>query len=448
MQKKSLLALLLALMMLLSGCALVSVDTAKDNARVIVDVNGETVTKAVISASVQNQISMYESYNQIYSAYYGISNYYPTDTATVTSQVIDAYVNQLVSQQKAKELGLYEMTEEEQAAVDADGKAHYDSFIQSVASTYMPGSTLEGDELTAAAEKYVAEHEVTTVDGRSTLADFVAAAADEKAVEKLEANMIKDVAVTDEEIQADYDAKVESAKTSYEADPNAYGTAVNGGSTVYYAPAGYRMVKHILVKVSDEDSAAATEKQTALTTAQTALTDAQAALDAAAEDADKTALQAAVEAAQKAVDEAQKAYDEAHAAGMANAKAKADALYAQITAEGGDFEAILADNNGDAAQPANGYAIREGFTSFVESFTNAALALKNVGDVTEPVESTYGYHIIKYVADVAEGPVALDTVKDGISSALLTNKQNEMLTETLAKYVSEATVKTYPDRMN
>ncbi len=74
----------------------------------------------------------------------------------------------------------------------------------------------------------MAEHEVTTVDGRSTLADFVAAAADEKAVEKLEANMIKDVAVTDEEIQADYDAKVESAKTSYEADPNAYGTAVNG----------------------------------------------------------------------------------------------------------------------------------------------------------------------------------------------------------------------------
>ena len=42
MQKKSLLALLLALMMLLSGCALVTVDTEKDNARTIIDVNGET----------------------------------------------------------------------------------------------------------------------------------------------------------------------------------------------------------------------------------------------------------------------------------------------------------------------------------------------------------------------------------------------------------------------
>ena len=448
MQKKSLLALLLALTVLLSGCALVTVDTAKDNARVIVDVNGETVTKAVIHAAVDNQVSTYEYYNQLYSAYYGISDLYSTDEATITAEVIDAYVQQLVCQQKAKELGLYEMTEEEQAEVDAKGKENYDSFIQSVISTYMPGSTLEGDELTAAAEKYVADNAVATVDGRSTLADFVAAAADEKAVAKLDEYMIKDVTVTDEEIQADYDAKVESAKADYEADPNAYGTAVNGGSTVYYAPAGYRMVKQILIKVSDEDSAVTTEKQTALATAQTALTDAQAALDSAAEDADKTALQAAVDEAQKAVDEAQAAYDEAQAAGMANAKAIADGIYTQLTAEGADFETLLAENNADTGEPANGYAICEGFTSFVESFTNGAMALANVGDVSEPVESTYGYHIIKYVSAVEEGPVALDTVKDTISSALLTAKQNDVTAETIAQYVSEAKVKTYPERIH
>ena len=448
MQKKTLLALLLALAMLLSGCALVTVDTAKDNARVIVDVNGETVNKAVIHAAVDNQISMYEYYNQLYSSYYGISDLYSTDEATVTAEIIDTYVNQLVNQQKAKELGLYEMTEEEQAEVDANGKEYYDSFIQSVISTYMPGSTLEGDELTAAAEKYVADNAITTVDGRSTLADFVASAADSKAIEKLEAYIIKDVAVTDEEIQADFDAKVESAKADYEADPNAYGTAVNGGSTVYYAPAGYRMVKHILIKVSDEDSAVTTEKQTALASAQTALTDAQDALNSAAEDADKTALQAAVDEAQKAVDEAQAAYDEASATGLANAKAIADGIYAQLTDEGADFETLLADNNADTAEPDAGYAICEGFTSFVESFTNASMALEKVGDISEPVESTYGYHIIKYVADVAEGPVDLETVKDGISSDLLTTKQNEVTTATIAQYVSEANVKTYPERMN
>ena len=434
MQKKSLLALLLALTMLLSGCALVTVDTEKDNARVIVDVNGETVSKAVIHAAVDNQIANNQYYNQLYSSYYGISNLYPTDEATVTGEVIDSYVNQLASQQKAKELGLYEMTEEEQAHVDEHAKESYDSFIQSVISTYMPGSKLEGEELTAAAEKYVADNQVTTVDGRSTLADFAAAAADEVALEKLSDYIIKDVAVTDEEIQADYDAKVENAKTSYEADRNAYGIAVNGGSTVYYAPAGYRMIKHILVQITDEDNAVITEKQTALTAAQTAL-------DGAAEDADKTALQAAV-------DEAQAALDEARAAGLAEAKVKADALYAQLTGEGVDFDTLLAENNGDPGQPAGGYAICEGFTSFVEPFTNGALALEKVGDVSEPVESTYGYHIIKYVADVEEGPVDLATVKDGISSSLLTAKQNEVTEATLAQYVSEAKVKTYPERMN
>ncbi len=445
MQKKTLLALLLALTVLLSGCALVTVDTAKDNARVIVDVNGETVSKAVISAAIQNTISQNEYYNQLYASY-GMSGSFTTDEAAVTSQIIDTYVSQLVNQQKARELGLYEMTEEEQAHVDEHAKEHYDSFIQSVISTYLPGSKLEGDALTAAAEKYVADHEVATVDGRSTLADFAASAADEEALEKLNEYIIKDVAVSEEEIQADYDAKVAADKEKYDADPNAYGTAVNGGTAAYYAPAGYRMVKHILLRVAEEDSAVTNEKQQALTDSETALAAAQEALDSAAEDADKAALQAALDEAQKAHDEALTAYVDAQMAGMANAKAKADEIYAQVTAEGADFDAILADNNNDPGQPAAGYAIREGFTDFVESFVTGGMALENVGDISEPIESTYGYHILKYVAPVEEGAVALDTVKDAISSALLNTKQTETTNATLAQYLSEATVKTYPER--
>ena len=448
MQKKSLLALLLALTMLLSGCALITVDTQKDNARVIVDVNGETVTKAVIHAAVDNQISTYEYYNQLYYTYYGISDVYSTDETAITADVIDAYVQQLVCQQKAKELGLYEMTEEEQAEVEENGKTNYDSFLESVVSTYMPGTTLEGDELTAAAEKYVADNGVATVDGRSTLADFVASAADEKALEKLSDYIIKDVTVSDEEIQADFDAKVETAKASYEADISAYGTDVSNGATVYYAPAGYRMVKHILVKISEEDSADTAEKQSALVECENALADAQAALEAAAEDADKDALQAAVDEAQKAKDEALVVYVDAQTGGMNKAKEKADEIYNQLVNEGADFDALLAEYNEDTGEPEQGYAICEGNTTFVESFTNGAMALENVGDVSEPVESSYGYHIIKYVAAVEEGPVDIETVKEGISSALLSTKQNDVTNQTIAQYVSEAKVKTYPERMN
>lgn len=432
MRKKSVLALLLALVMILSGCTLVTKDEEKDNARVIIDVNGETVDKQTIVSSVRSQISQNEQYNQLFQAYYGYGNMYPTDEATVTSQVIESYTTNLVLKQKAAALGMDQMTDEEKAHAEEHAKEYYNSFLQSVISAYLPNSGLEGDELTAAAEKYVADNAIKTADGRFTYDDFLKTALENEAIEKLEADIVKDVTVTEEEIKADFDAKVEEAKAAMEADPDAYGKNVMNGTTVYYAPAGYRMVKHILVAVSDEDSKAADEAQTALTEAQDALTN-------AAEDADKDALQAAVDAAQAA-------YDEAKAAGMANAKAKADEVYAKATAEGADFDALISEYSTDH-MPETGYAIREGFASFVEPFVTGAMALQNVGDVSEPVETAYGYHIIKYVSDVQEGPVDLETVRESISSSLLSTKKDELTDATIKQWIDEANVKTFLDRM-
>ena len=135
------------------------------------------------------------------------------------------------------------------------------------------------------------------------------------------------------------------------------------------------------------------------------------------------------------------------AAAFANIKEKADEVYAKATAEGADFDALIAEYSTDS-MPSEGYAIREGFSTFVEPFVTGAMALANPGDVSEPVESTYGYHIIQYVSDVEEGPVDLETVRDTISAALLSTKQNETLADTMAQYVSEAQVKTFLDRLD
>ena len=432
MRKKSVLALLLALMMILSGCTLVTKDEEKDNARVIIDVNGETVTKHVVTAAVQNQISQNEYYNQMFAAY-GYSGVYSTDEATVTAQVIDSFVENLVLKQKAYAMGMNELTDEEKAKAEEHAKEYYESFLSSVISAYLPNSGLEGDDLNAAAEKYVAENDIKTADGRSTYEDFLQSAIDEQAIEKLKADIVKDVTVTEEEIQADFDAKVESDKADSETNADNYGYNLMNNIAVYYAPAGYRMVKQILITVSDEDSKAADE-------ANTALTEAKNALESAGEDADKDALQAAVDAAQAA-------YDEAKATGMANAKAKAEEVLALATAEGADFDALVSEYSSDN-MPESGYAVREGFAYFVEPFVNGAMALQNVGDISEPVESSYGYHIIKYVSDVAEGPVDIETVRAGITDSLLMAKQDELTETTIKQWISEANAKTYPDRLN
>lgn len=427
MQKKMLLALLLAASLLLSGCALITVDEEVDNARVVVEVNGDVVRKGTLNNAIDYQIEQNQYMEQMY-AMFGMNYSLPTDRATVMEDVVDQLIESMVLDQKAKELGLTEMTEEENAAINEAAETEYQNYLQQIADYYLTDSELEGEALLAEAEKYMAENNLGT---KEAIVDSVT---NEKVMEKLRAYAIKDVAVTEEEIVAAYDSKVEEAKANYAENLPGYGSAVNNGGDPYYAPAGYRFVKQVLVKFTEEDNAAVAEAQAALTAAQQALVE-------AAEDADKDALNAAIA-------DAEAALTAANETAKANIKEKVDSIYAAAIAEGADFAALVAEHNEDAGMPEMGYAVCEGFTDFVQSFTDAAMALENVGDVSEPVESTYGFHILQYSADIAEGAVALESVHDALQEELLTAKQDETYTATVETWVSEATVVTYLDRMN
>ena len=89
-----------------------------------------------------------------------------------------------------------------------------------------------------------------------------------------------------------------------------------------------------------------------------------------------------------------------------------------------------------------GYAVAADMTNFDSAFVEAAMALEKPGDISGKVKGTsYGYYIIRYESDEAEGPVSLDAVKDGISSSLLSTKQTSTYNDTLAQWVEEAGIK-------
>ena len=52
-----------------------------------------------------------------------------------------------------------------------------------------------------------------------------------------------------------------------------------------------------------------------------------------------------------------------------------------------------------------------------------------------------GYYIIRYVADEPEGPVALDTVREEIHTAMLTARQNEAYNAAVTEWIEAAPVK-------
>ncbi|MDO4838207.1 MAG: peptidylprolyl isomerase [Clostridia bacterium] len=495
MHKKALLALLLAVTMLLSGCALIEKDEAVDRATEIIKVGDNVHTKG----EIQDQVNYQLNYMSLIYSMYGMS-YDTTDAdniSSVTDSVIDSLIENDVKNMKIKELGLDQLTEEETAELENEIADDWQSTRDQVQSYYLSDTELTGAELEKAIDETCEEYGIT-------YESVVESTKETYLQNKLKSETVKDVAVTDEELQTELDSKAESAKTTYTSSPASYGTAVNNGTTVYYRPAGYRMVKQILVKFTENDQAVIDELTTLHSDAETAVTEATTALtDLGVEDADALAAQVTVtvEAAEETAEDAatttdlvatdtdltatatdltvknanvtevttaftEEVTDEVAEAAKTLAQAKAEEAfyadqlaaaktqaYANIAAKAdeilakipdGDWDTLMAEYTedpgmqGDAATAKTGYAVSEATTNMDTAFTTAALALANVGDVSDKVEGIYGYYIIKYVSDVTEGPVSLDEVRDTLTESVLTTKQNNTYDEAVEQWVSEA----------
>ena len=78
----------------------------------------------------------------------------------------------------------------------------------------------------------------------------------------------------------------------------------------------------------------------------------------------------------------------------------------------------------------------ENSTRWDANFKNAAMALSNVGDVTEtPAIGSSGIHIIRYESDVAAGPVDLESVRDALYEETLNNAKSTHLSEAINSWV-------------
>ena len=405
MRKKALLAALMAMILLLSGCALVVKDEAVDNATEIIRMGDQVITKDKVKAQVENQL--YYMANQYAMYGYNIDTTDPDVIAQAQSAAVEALKNDLALTAKAKELGLDQLTDEEKETVANNAKETYDIW-----ANYVKPSDTEGmdeEAIAKACEDNLKELGITM--------DSITESETKTVLEsKLKEYAIKDVTVTEEEIKDSYDTLVERDKGTYEGKAGSWATAANNGTTLYYTPAGVRRVKQILTKFKDEDKTAIDEANKQVTSANTARTTAQNKIDAAQEtldaegatEEDKAKAQEDLDAAKQELDEADKALAAASAAvqeatdkAFANIDADTDAILAQL-AEGADWQALMDEKNQDPGMKDNekGYAVAADMTGFDSAFVEAAMALEKPGDYSGKVKgSSYGYYIIRYEGD-------------------------------------------------
>lgn len=116
---------------------------------------------------------------------------------------------------------------------------------------------------------------------------------------------------------------------------------------------------------------------------------------------------------------------------------------------GEDFEALLAEYGTDPGMKdeanAAGYLVGEG-ASYVESFLTAALALTKDGDVSDPVQSDYGWHIIKRVSTEPAHEIPYADVKDAFDLYEQSLNQEQYYSDIVTKWVADTSLVTkFPD---
>ena len=415
MRKRVILALVLVLALLMStSCSLIIKDEAVDMAPPVIEVAGQTFTKGEVKAQTE---AIHDYNEQMYYYYYGTSYDRTSEAAMADAQeqAIQSLIESAVVDAKLAEYGFDSFTEEELAEIEATAQEDYELYHDTVKNFYFGASELTGDELEAAIQEEMAAMGYPNYEALLEETKYA------KSQEKLIAEINKDVTVSEEELTTEYNARVESAKASYEAAAYMYGTALTNGETPYYAPAGYRYVKHILLQFAEADA--------------TVISDLENQIANLAEGEDAAELNEKLAAAKE------QAY--------LNLVPTIDEINAKL-AEGAEFDALITEYNEDPGMNADsiGYAVCATSVDWVNEFKDASMALANVGDVSAPVRSDYGIHIIKYQSDIAEGEIGLENVREALSAEMQATKESNNIETSLAQWVEEANAVIHEKELN
>ena len=445
------LGLTLVLALVLSGCNLIEIDAKmqadediaeidKAYSTVVATYDGGEIT---VGETLGDFNSMYNEMYYMYS-YFGIPMGHEQEHAIIEDTLTQHVRSEVAAAHYDAE---HSLSQEELDEAAASAQANYDANLE-----YAMESA-EGDNDNQRAENarvmmYAAGMDYDTLYANAVLN------AKHAAMEELLRDEITEL--TDEELQAAYDEKVAEQQESY-TDGTSFESAMSGGNEIVcWRPDGYRAVKHILVRPSDETMSAYSTAASALSSAQYVLDSLNDELDAANDDeaveGERTPeeIQADIEEAQIELENCENDVADAAQACLDEVQDVTDEIYGRLEA-GESFEDLIAEYGEDPGMQneptmTSGYYVSSESTAWEVNFRDAAMALNQVGDYTaEPVVSGSGVHIIQYTADVLGGEVGLDEVRDALYEEALENAKAAHATETIDAWVEEVNPVYYVD---
>jgi hypothetical protein len=489
MKKRLLAALLAAGLLLLSGCELVSVNRDRDKAQVVATVGGVVITKAELYEMVANELA---------SQQYAIDPWDEKMDSELRASVdelmvsrLDAYVEELVVKLVCERD--YPLTEEEEKELADQSKSYFDFIKLMLGYDEADPSAYEGD-IEKDVDDYLASQ-------GSTRESFAKVARLNFMYSKVRDALTKDVSATDAQVLARYQKDLESQKNAYATGAKSgYEKAVTQsdiGDYTLYKPVDYAFVRHILIMYTDaqkqrfDDAQADIDDafedqdtvQSAYDTAKAAVSAAQAEiltvqkdLDLARQnnDAAKVSQYQGVIDADKAIVSAQTLEMNKQAALLVKMNANVqkaeqamatlqaillkahrktvDTIMAKLLA-GESFESLMEQYNEDGGKQSGamhgvGYLVSPDDTTYDPAFKSAAFSMNTRGQVSDPVMSQFGVHIL-YMMYTPQEEVDLpyDLVKYIVKAGEDATVIDEFWENKVQELQKQFTIKKWPNRV-
>ena len=408
----------------------------------LVTVNGEDIM------SDNSEVNYWISYY----LYQLASSGYDTSDAEMLN-LVNQYslyntIRYFVIRQKAAELGLDQVSDEERAKLESGARENWEQAVQSYTQNVTDEST--EDEKAAARADAIAALKADGYEEETYVSEYVDSEITNLLITRLMDHVSAGTEVTDEEIQAHFNELVEEDKANYADDISNYEFYTQYyQQPSYYTPEGYRGVNHILLKVDEallntwKDLSARLEEQKSAEAEPEETPEEPeegASAEATPEAAEPTETPAPtaepvteemVEAAKQAVlDSVQPTVDEIMA------KLKDGATFDELILEYGTDPGMQ-----DEATRSTGYPVHKDSIIWDPAFTAGAIALEKIGDVSEPILGQYGVHILHYLRDIPAGAIELtDEMKKEFHDELLDEKRSAALNTALEQWITESAI--------
>lgn len=399
-----LLSVLLVVSMLLGACAVKQEEDTStpgpvpdNNAAIVVaEVNGEPIYKSDYDdmfARIANSM--------------GVTNDAElANNPQMQTLVLDNVIAEKVVMAKITEKGYMDFTSEELADAEKKAQESLDYYIQYQLPTIQQelGEGYTEEQLQAKVKEY--EQQILD-DAGITREELVEQVKYMSAVEKAMKDLVGDEVATEEESKAQYDEYVAADETAFTENIAVYEQSL-AERTVYYVPEGIRMVRHVLIKLTDEQVSKIRELRIA---------------------EDNEGADALLQENLKEV------------------KPEADEVLGKLQSGELTFDQAIEQHNDDPGMTSNpeGYMIYADSTSYVAPFKEGAMSLTQVAEITGLVATDYGYHIIEYTSDKPHGPVEYEVVKDEIAQTLTLQKQEQAWADQVEEWKKDFEIVTHED---